>query len=88
MHWVPLPRYALNDSLDLSIDSLCGSVQASKVSHICDVLEGQGHVTEGVECFRRMQNELAEDTHDERVQWELGEGSKRLVDQELMKDLP
>lgn len=43
---------------------------------ICDVLERDGRLTETVECFRKMQNDLADDldTHDERAQWELGKG--------------
>ncbi|KAI9571582.1 hypothetical protein HD554DRAFT_2036527 [Boletus coccyginus] len=40
---------------------------------ICDILERDGRLTEAVECFRRMQNELPEDmgVHDERAEWEL-----------------
>jgi hypothetical protein len=42
----------------------------------CDILKGDGRVTQAIECFRQMQNELAEDTsaHDGRAQWELGKG--------------
>ena len=41
---------------------------------ICDILEGDDRLTQGIECFRQMQNELPEDTgsHNERAQWELG----------------
>ncbi|KAF8555338.1 hypothetical protein OG21DRAFT_922733 [Imleria badia] len=41
---------------------------------ICDILEGDGHISEAVECFRRMRSELSTDTtiYDERAQWELG----------------
>ena len=42
---------------------------------LCDLLEGDGGVTEAIACFRRMQDALAPGTgiqHD-RVQWELGE---------------
>ncbi|KAG8214231.1 hypothetical protein J3R82DRAFT_11038 [Butyriboletus roseoflavus] len=39
---------------------------------ICDILEGDGRVTEAVECFRQMQSELEDrSTHDWRAQWEL-----------------
>ncbi|KAF8548148.1 WD40 repeat-like protein [Imleria badia] len=40
---------------------------------ICDILERDGYLTQAVECFRQMQNELQDDKskHDERVQWEL-----------------
>ncbi|KAI9571644.1 hypothetical protein HD554DRAFT_1800783 [Boletus coccyginus] len=40
---------------------------------MCDILERDGRVTEAVECFRQMQNELAEDVgvHDERAEWRL-----------------
>jgi hypothetical protein len=41
---------------------------------MCDMVEGDGRITEAIECFRRMQSELSEDTsmHDERAQWERG----------------
>ena len=41
---------------------------------ICDVLEKDSRITNAVECFRRMQSELASDKsmHDERAQWEFG----------------
>ncbi|KAI9571749.1 hypothetical protein HD554DRAFT_1817876 [Boletus coccyginus] len=40
---------------------------------ICDILERGGRLTEAVECFRRMENELPEDAgvRDERMEWEL-----------------
>ena len=46
---------------------------------ICDVLEGGGHITQSIQCFRQMESELAEDTsiHAERAAWELGEGFQR-----------
>ncbi|KAH0831382.1 hypothetical protein J3R83DRAFT_14045 [Lanmaoa asiatica] len=46
---------------------------------ICNVLEGDGRVTEAIECFRQMQSELREDTGecDEHTHWELGEGFQR-----------
>ncbi|KAH0831376.1 hypothetical protein J3R83DRAFT_14039 [Lanmaoa asiatica] len=39
---------------------------------ICDALEGDGHITEAIECFRRMESELGEDmgNHDEHAQRE------------------
>ena len=41
---------------------------------ICEILEEDGRLTEAVEFFQQMQNELREDTdlQDERVQWEHG----------------
>ncbi|KAF8548436.1 hypothetical protein OG21DRAFT_1489393 [Imleria badia] len=38
---------------------------------ICDILEEDGRLTEAIECFQQMQNELPEDTgmQDERTQW-------------------
>ena len=43
---------------------------------VCDILEGEDRLTQAIECFRQMQNELAEDTssHDGRAQWELSKG--------------
>ncbi|KAF8557095.1 hypothetical protein OG21DRAFT_1495015, partial [Imleria badia] len=40
---------------------------------ICDILEGDGRISEAIECFQRMNNELPEDTgmEDERAQWEV-----------------
>ena len=42
---------------------------------ICETLEGEGRLTEAVECFQQIESELREDTgtRDERVQWEHGE---------------
>jgi len=42
---------------------------------MCDILERDVRLTEALECFRQMQNELAEDAvvRDERAEWELGE---------------
>jgi len=41
---------------------------------ICDVLERGGRLTEAVECFQQMQNELSEDAGlpDERAGWQFG----------------
>ncbi|KAI9573369.1 hypothetical protein HD554DRAFT_2310612 [Boletus coccyginus] len=40
---------------------------------ICDILERDGRLTEAIECFRQMQNELPGDAgvQDERAKWEL-----------------
>ncbi|KAF8545902.1 hypothetical protein OG21DRAFT_1451345 [Imleria badia] len=40
---------------------------------ICDILEGDGRLTEAIEFFRQMRNELQEDAvmEDARAQWEL-----------------
>jgi hypothetical protein len=41
---------------------------------VCDALEEDDRVTEAMECFRMMKDELSEETHafDDRPQWELG----------------
>ena len=45
---------------------------------VCNILEGDGRLTEAAECFRQLQNALPWNTvmhdlmHDERVQWECG----------------
>ena len=43
---------------------------------ICDILEGDNRLTQAIECFRQMRNELPEGTssHDGRAQWELSKG--------------
>ena len=45
---------------------------------ICDILERDDRLTQAIECFRQMQNELPEDTssHDGRAQWELSKGAQ------------
>ena len=45
---------------------------------ISDILEGDDRLTQAIECFRQMQNELPEDTgsHDGRAQWELSKGAQ------------
>ncbi|KAI9456181.1 WD40-repeat-containing domain protein [Boletus coccyginus] len=44
-----------------------------KVPRFCDILERDGRLTEAVECFQQMQNELPEHAgvRDESVEWEL-----------------
>ena len=76
---MPQSRYALRDGSNIGSDIL--SVQFKLPSFlvyrvICDILEGDGRLTQAIECFRQMQNELPEDTgsHDERAQWELSKG--------------
>ena len=41
---------------------------------ICDILERNGRLTEAIEYFRQMENELPGDAgvRDERAKWELG----------------
>ena len=53
---------------------------------ICDVLEGDGRVTEAIECFKQMYRELGGDTsiHNERVQWELSECYREQHDQHCL----
>ena len=45
---------------------------------ICDILEGNDRLTQAIECFQQMQNDLPEDTgaNDGRAQWELGKGAQ------------
>jgi len=40
---------------------------------VCDILEEDGRVTEAIECFQKMKNDLLEETHalDDQPQWEL-----------------
>ena len=76
---VPQPRYALRhgSNVDSDIFSVQFKLPRFHVYHvICDILEGDGRVTEALECFRQMQDELPEDTSadDGRAQWELGKG--------------
>ncbi|KAH0829008.1 hypothetical protein J3R83DRAFT_2460, partial [Lanmaoa asiatica] len=56
---------------------------------ICDILEEDGRVTEAIECFRRMQRELGEDTGscDEQAQWELDFNTRCLKALEQRGDL-
>ena len=39
---------------------------------VCDALEQDGRLTEAIQCFRKMQNDLTEDTSTDRA-WEVGE---------------
>ena len=43
---------------------------------VCDILEGDGRVTEAITPFQQMQSELPGDTgaHDGRAEWELSRG--------------
>ena len=76
---MPQSRYALRDGSNMDSDIL--SVQFKPPRFlvycvVCDILERDGRLTEAIECFRQMQNELPEDTgsHDGRAQWELSKG--------------
>ena len=74
---MPLPRYALHESLKPEIDSPPVQFKLPRLAVyrvICDILEGDGRVMEAINCFRQMQSELSEETslHDERAQWEYG----------------
>ena len=41
------------------------------------MLEGDDHLVEAVKCFQRMQNELPDESSDERARWELGKGRQK-----------
>ena len=74
---VPLPRYALHESMKPVIDSRPVQFKLPRfvIYHvICNILERDGRVMEAIEYFRQMQSELSVDTsvHDERAQWEYG----------------
>jgi hypothetical protein len=74
---MPPPRYTLHESLKLDIYSCSVQFKLPRFfiyRVMCDMVEGDGRITEAIECFRRMQSELSEDTsmHDERAQWERG----------------
>ena len=76
-HCVPQPRYVLRDDSNMDSDILLVQFKLPMFlvyRVICDILEGDGRLTQAIECFRQMQNELPEDTntHDGRAQWELG----------------
>ncbi|KAI9571745.1 hypothetical protein HD554DRAFT_2326879 [Boletus coccyginus] len=63
-----------------SVDEALSAVTKFKVPRfviyrdICNTLERDGRLTEAVECFQRMENELPEDAgvRDEQAEWELG----------------
>jgi len=70
-------RYALRDGSKMDGDSLSVQFKVPRFvvyRVICNILERDGRLTEALECFRQMQNELPEDAsvHDEQAEWELG----------------
>ena len=75
---MPLLRYGLHARLYLVIDSISIQFKLARFDVyrvVCAVLEGDGRVTEAIECFHQMQRELGDDMniHNERAQWELSE---------------
>jgi hypothetical protein len=59
---VPLSRYALHESLKPEIDFRWVQFKLPtflvyRAMAICDILEGDGRLTQAIECFRQMQNE-------------------------------
>ena len=74
-----LPRYVSRhgDGLKLELTPFSAQFKPPKffiARAICDALEGDGRVTEAVECYRKVKSELAQDKNfrDERVEWEHG----------------
>ena len=75
---MPRPRYVLRDGSNTDDDILLVQFKLPRFlvyRVICDVLEGDGRLTQAIGCFRQLQNE-ATSTHDGRAQWELGKGNK------------
>ena len=59
----------------MDVDFLLPQFQIPKLlvyQTVCDVLEQDGRLTEAVQCFQKMQNDLTEDTCTCTV-WEIGE---------------
>ena len=82
-----LVRGSANEALDaaakvpshnvplIDVDSLLLQFQIPKLllyQAVCDVLEQDGRLTEAIQCFQKMQNELTEDTRTYTA-WEVGE---------------
>ena len=62
-------------TLELDVDSFSLQFRLPKLvifQAICDVLEQDGRLTEAVQCFQRIQNNLTEDTST-YMAWEVGE---------------
>ena len=74
---MPLPRYALHESLKQEIDPRSVQFKLPRFviyRVICDTVEGDSRVMDAIKCFQQMQSDLSEDTsiHDEWGQWEHG----------------
>ena len=72
---MPLPRYAFHNVPLTDVDFLSLQLQIPKLlvyQAICDVLEQDGRLTEAIQCFQKMQNDLTKDT-SMYTAWEVGE---------------
>ena len=75
---MPLPRYGCHSVPLMDADFLLLQFQIPKLpvyQAVCDVLEQDGRLTEAIQCFRKMQNNLTEDTRTYTA-WEVGEWVK------------
>ena len=72
---MPLLRYASHNVPLMDIDFLSLQFQIPKLlvyQAVCDVLEQDGRLTEAIQCFQKVQNDLTEDTSTYTA-WEVGE---------------
>jgi hypothetical protein len=76
---VPQVRYGLFGHLELHGDCKFRFIQFKLPRFrvyqvVCDVFEGENRLAEAMECFRKAQSEMLEDTLtlNDRSQWELG----------------
>ena len=72
---MPLPRYASHNIPLMDVDFLSLQFQIPKLlvcQAVCDVLEQDGRLTEAIQCFQKMQNDLTEDASTYTA-WEVGE---------------
>ena len=72
---MPLPRYGSHSVPLMDVDFLLLQFWIPKLlvyQAVCDVLEQDGRLTEAIQCFRQMQNDLTEDMSTYTA-WEVGE---------------
>ena len=72
---MPLPRSACHNVPLMDVDFLLLQFQIPKLlayRAVCNVLEQDGRLTEAIQCFQKMQNDLTEDTST-CMAWEVGE---------------
>ena len=70
-----LPRYASHNVPLMGVDFLSFQFQIPKLlvyQTVCDVMEQDGRLTEAIQFFQKMLNDLTEDTSTYTV-WEVGE---------------
>ena len=70
-----LPRYMSRNVPLMDVDFLLLQFQIPKLlvyQAVCDVLEQDSRLTEAIQCFQKMQNDLTEDASTYAA-WEVGE---------------